>query len=133
MAVQKEYFGARGARKESTARVRIYKGEGDSVINDRTLKEYYPNRYRRKRLLQPLVVTDLVEDVHFSVKVNGGGRLTGQLDAIVLGLARAIIEMDPDKKKILVKHGLTTRDPRQKERKKYFNLKARKSPQFSKR
>jgi small subunit ribosomal protein S9 len=133
MAAEKEYFGARGARKEATARVRIYKGKGTSTINERPIKEYYPKDYRRKKLFKPLVVTGLRDKVYFTALAQGGGRITGQLDAIVLGLARAIIEMDPTQKPVLAEHGLTTRDPRQKERKKYFNIKARKKPQFSKR
>jgi small subunit ribosomal protein S9 len=129
MAKSKAYFEAKGTRKEATARVRIYKGKETSTINDKPVEEYYPEKYRKERLFQPMIVTGMRDKIYFTVKVQGGGRLTGQLDAIILGLARALIEMDPEFKEVLAKHGLTTRDPREK----YFNIKARKSPQFSKR
>jgi small subunit ribosomal protein S9 len=133
MAAKKKYYEGKGTRKTSTARVRIYEGKDSSVINEMPFEEYYPDEFRRERLLKPLTVTGFKDKVYFSAQVSGGGRLTGQLDSIVLGLARALIEMDPSLKETLAKQGLTTRDPREKERKKYFHIKARKKPQFSKR
>lgn len=131
--VSKKYFEAKGTRKSSTARVRIYKGNDPSIINGVPLEEYYPDKLSQKQLLKPLVVVGIADKFYLSAKVKGGGRLTGQRDAIMLGIARAIMKWDPDTKEMLRKEGLTTRDPREKERKKYFLLKARKRPQFSKR
>jgi len=131
--VSKKYFEAKGTRKSSTARVRIYKGKKPSVINGLPLEEYYPDKLRQEQLLKPLAVAGILDKFYFSAKVKGGGRLTGQRDSIMLGIARAIMKWDPDKREILRKEGLITRDPRQVERKKYFLLKARKRPQFSKR
>lgn len=82
--------------------------------------------------MRPLIVVGLEEKYYFTAKVSGGG-ITGQIDAIKLGLARALYKMDPELKAILRKDGLITRDSRAVERKKYHHLKARKKPQFSKR
>lgn len=129
----KKYFEAKGTRKSATARVRIYEGKEPSIINGLPLEEYYPDKLRQQLLLKPFVVAGIADKFYFSAKVKGGGRLTGQRDAIMLGIARAIMKWDSDKREILRNEGLVTRDPREKERKKYFLLKARKKPQFSKR
>ncbi|MEA3357535.1 MAG: uS9 family ribosomal protein, partial [Patescibacteria group bacterium] len=94
MAVKtkKKYIEARGGRKTSSARVRIYEGKGVSIINDKPVDEYYPDKIRQQELLRPLISAGLKTKIHFSVLVRGGGRLSGQLGAIRLGLARAIVK-----------------------------------------
>ncbi|KKQ10937.1 MAG: 30S ribosomal protein S9 [candidate division WS6 bacterium GW2011_GWE1_36_69] len=114
-----KYFEGIGRRKTSTARVRIYKGDKASTIT-----ELY--------IIRPLTVSGLETQYYFTAKVSGGG-ITGQADAIRLGLARAICLMNPEAKPALRKENLVTRDPREVERKKYHHVKARKKPQFSKR
>lgn len=133
MAKTDKYFEASGTRKTSTARVRLFKGEGATVINGQPLEEYYTDKFLREKLSRPLIVAGLVDKVYYTAKVRGGGRLTGQLDAIVLALSRAIEKLNPDKGIDLRKEDLLSRDPRKKERKKYYLKKARKRPQFSKR
>ncbi|MBN2100860.1 30S ribosomal protein S9 [Candidatus Dojkabacteria bacterium] len=128
----KKYFEGTGTRKTSKARVRIYEGKGASVVNDKPYEEVFKDDQQQKDLLRPLVVTGAVDKFHFSAHVSGGG-IVGQLDAIKLGLARALVEWDADKREALSKENLMSRDPRMKERKKYFLIKARKRPQFSKR
>jgi len=124
-----KYFEGVGRRKTSTARVRIYEGKGTSTINDLPIEKYFSTKVD---VNQPLVISGLLEKSYFTAKVNGGG-ITGQLDAIKLGMSRAIVKMDADKKSALRSEGLITRDSRMVERKKYHHRKARKKPQFSKR
>ncbi len=131
-AEKNKYFEGVGSRKTSTARVRIYEGEGTSTINGKPFKVVYPGSLFQERLLKPLVVAGLKDKFYFTAKAVGGG-IAGQLDAVVLGLARAIVNYDETNKPALRNEGVLTRDPRQVERKKYFLRKARKRPQFSKR
>lgn len=121
-----------GRRKKSTARVRIYKGKKDSMVNEKTVEEYFLKKIDLRDVLTPLMLTELREKYYFTAKVSGGG-VTGQVGAVRLGLARAIYKMDPDLKPILRQNGMVTRDSRMVERKKYSYKKARKKPQFSKR
>ena len=126
-----QYFGT-GRRKSSVARVILSNGKGDFLINDRPFEEYIPSAATRLDVTQPLVLTESEGKYDISVNVNGGG-LTGQAGAIRLGITRALLEINPDLRKILKPAGLITRDSRSKERKKYGLKKARKASQFSKR
>ena len=126
-----QYFGT-GRRKSSVARVILSNGKGEFLINDRPFEEYIPSAATRLDVTQPLVLTETDGKYDISVNVNGGG-LTGQAGAIRLGITRALMEINPDLRKILKPAGLVTRDSRSKERKKYGLKKARKASQFSKR
>ena len=121
-----------GRRKVATARVRIYAGKESSTINGKVIEEYFAGIADAKRILKPLELTSLEGKYYFTAIVSGGG-ITGQLDAVQLGLARAIYKMEPEFKPTLRKNGLITRDSRMVESKKYNYKKARKKPQFSKR
>lgn len=121
-----------GRRKNAVARVRVKQGGNAIMINGKRIEEYFRREDHRENLIQVLRETDLEGKLTVLAKVNGGG-ITGQKDAIKLGLARAIEEIYPDLKDILKEKGYLTRDPREKERRKYGHAKARKSYQFSKR
>lgn len=125
------YYGV-GRRKESVARVRLFPGTGNIVINDKPLEEYFPKAAQQYTVKQPLVLSNLLEKFDVTAKVLGGG-FTGQSGAIRLGIARALIAAYGELKPTLKKDKLLTRDPRMKERKKYGLKKARRAPQFSKR
>jgi small subunit ribosomal protein S9 len=127
-----ERLQAVGRRKTSSARVTLRPGSGEWQVNGRTLNEYFPRLLHRKRAEEALKVTEYDGQFDVFVRVRGGG-ITGQADAIRLGLARAILEKDPEARPVLRKHGLLTRDPRKVERKKPGRPKARKRFQFSKR
>jgi small subunit ribosomal protein S9 len=127
-----KYYEGIGRRKTSSARVRIYEGTKASTVNGKSLKEYFVAEKDIKDVHRPLVVVGLRDKYYFTAKVQGGGT-TGQREAVRLGIARALYEMDPELKPALRKEGLVTRDPRMVERKKYNRVKARKKPQFSKR
>ena len=126
-----QYLGT-GRRKSSVARVYLRPGKGKITINDREFEDYIPSAAIRLDVLQPLELTENVEKFDILVNVFGGG-ITGQAGAIRLGITRALMEANPDYRKILKPAGLVTRDPRAKERKKYGLKKARRAPQFSKR
>ena len=121
-----------GRRKASVARVILRPGEGKITVNKRDFEEYIPSALARLDVSQPLVLTANENTFDISVNVNGGG-IIGQAGAIRLGITRALLEVNPDYRKILKPAGLITRDPRVKERYKYGLKKARRSPQFSKR
>lgn len=126
------YWGT-GRRKTSVARVRLVPGSGQLVINKRPGDDYLQfNPAYLTATKAPLEVLGLESDYDILVNVHGGG-LTGQADAIRLGVARALCQLDPENRKPLKVEGYLTRDPRAKERKKYGLKKARKAPQFSKR
>ncbi|OYD17613.1 30S ribosomal protein S9 [candidate division WOR-3 bacterium JGI_Cruoil_03_44_89] len=122
-----------GRRKRATARVKLTEGEGKIMVNGKELTEFFGGRedliYNAK---SPLRVTDTMDKFNISAKVEGGG-IRGQAEAILLGIARALVALEPDLKPSLKKEGLLTRDPREVERKKYGHPKARKRFQFSKR
>ena len=134
MAEKKEkYYYGRGRRKEASARVRLYFDEGKSTINEKTVEDYCANnKLLVYSLGEPLRITGNEGKVYFSVKITGGG-INGQIDAIKLGIARGLVVYDENNRLTLRKAGLLTRDPREKERKKYGLKRARKAPQFSKR
>jgi len=128
---QVQYYGT-GRRKSSVARVRLVPGEGRVVINGREINEYIPFAALREVVNQPLVATETTGTYDILVNVNGGG-YTGQAGAIRHGIARALLQVDPEFRPALKSAGLLTRDPRMKERKKYGLKGARRAPQFSKR
>lgn len=128
-----EYFEGVGRRKEATARVRIQTGSGEFVVNDRDVEEYFTRVGDLDAIMDPLnAVSYSRSDFDVSVLVKGGGD-TGQRDSVVLGLARALVEMDPDLRTTLSRGGHLTRDPRVKERKKPGLKGARKAPTYTKR
>ena len=127
------YYEGIGRRKTATARVRLYPGgEGSIVVNDKPAAEYFGREVDVTMLSEPLVATNNVGRFNISVHVGGGG-ITGQSGAICLGVARALLKIDPDNRPTLRKLGLLTRDPRAKERKKPGLKRARKAPQYTKR
>ncbi|PLR80515.1 30S ribosomal protein S9 [Bacillus canaveralius] len=128
---QVQYIGT-GRRKSSVARVRLVPGDGQIIINDRDIQEYIPFAALREVVQQPLVATETVGSYNIIVNVNGGG-YTGQAGAIRHGIARALLQADPEYRPTLKRAGLLTRDARMKERKKYGLKGARRAPQFSKR
>ncbi len=121
-----------GRRKEAIARVRILPGTGQWRINDRRLEEFFPNKVHQQLISEPFV--SLGADNQFDVvaRITGGG-VTGQAGALRLGIARALILVNPENRPALKRAGFLTRDARVKERKKYGLKKARKAPQYSKR
>lgn len=127
-----QYFEGIGRRKTSTARVRITKGSGSFVINEKTLDEYFPTERDNKAVTEPLGVLGGQSDYDISVMVKGGG-VTGQADSVRLGLARAILKMDPELRLELSHAGFLSRDSREKERKKPGLKGARKAPTYTKR
>ena len=128
---QVQYIGT-GRRKSSVARVRLVPGEGKITINKRDVEDYVPFETLRAVIKQPLVATETLGSYDIHVNVNGGG-YTGQAGAIRHGVARALLQVDPDFRPALKAAGLLTRDARMKERKKYGLKAARRAPQFSKR
>ncbi len=127
------FFYGTGRRKQSVARVRLYKGTGKIIINGRDIDDYFGLETLKVIVRQPLVLTENENKFDVVCNVLGGG-VTGQAGAIRHGISRALLEFDSDKFKASLKQaGFLTRDPRMKERKKYGLKKARKAPQFSKR
>ena len=126
-----KYYGT-GRRKKSIARVYLVPGKGDVTINKRSIDDYFGLETLKVIVRQPLVATDNVEKFDVLVTVKGGG-YTGQAGAIRHGIARALLQADPEYRPVLKKAGFLTRDPRMKERKKYGLKAARRAPQFSKR
>jgi small subunit ribosomal protein S9 len=125
------YYGT-GRRKTSTARVYLRPGNGALVVNDRQIEAYLPRPTLQMDLKQPLVLTDMNGKFDVKVVVAGGG-MAGQAGAIRLGIARALLRVNPDFRPTLKKAGLLTRDARKVERKKYGRAGARRRFQFSKR
>jgi small subunit ribosomal protein S9 len=123
---------ATGRRKTSVARVFLRQGKGSIMINARSLQEYFGRETARMIVLQPFDVTQTSGTLDIDVNVAGGGS-SGQAGAIRHGIARALIQFNPDLRLPLKKAGFVTRDPRAVERKKYGRHKARKRPQYSKR
>ena len=121
-----------GRRKTSVARVYLRPGSGKVTINHRDIESYFPLEWRRRSVVAPLTVTNLQAQFDVVVNVRGGG-LTGQAEAIRMGIARALVENNEENRKPLRDAGFLTRDPRMVERKKYGQPKARKRFQFSKR
>ncbi len=128
---QAQYLGT-GRRKSAVARVRLVPGSGKVTINKKDMDEYFGFETLKMIVRQPLVLTKTEGSYDVLVNVQGGG-YTGQAGAIRHGIARALLEVNPELRPALKKAGFLTRDPRMKERKKYGLKAARRAPQFSKR
>ena len=128
----KDVIRTTGRRKSSVAQIKMTPGTGKITVNTRDLKNYFPNMFLIQNLQQPLVLTNTKDKFDIKVKVIGGG-MQGQSGAIRLGIARALVEANPEYKTILKKNKMLTRDSRAKERKKFGKYGARRSPQFTKR
>ena len=126
-----QYYGT-GRRKTSTARVYLRPGSGEITVNRRPFNNYFPNEALQMIIRQPLTMTDTLGKFDVLVTVDGGGS-AGQAGAVRHGITRALMEYNADLRPTLKRAGLVTRDPRQKERKKYGQKGARKRFQFSKR
>lgn len=127
------YFYALGRRKSATARVRLMGGKGNITINDKPANEYFAeSKYLLAKLNEPFVVLDQVGKFDVSAHVSGGGH-EGQIEAVRLGIAKALSTMNEDLKGTLKRADLLSRDPREKERKKFGLKGARKQRQFTKR
>jgi small subunit ribosomal protein S9 len=130
MAVQAFYSGT-GRRKTAIARVRLLPGEGEMIVNGRTVDEHFGNAVHDAELRLPFRVTGTEGRFNVMIKVEGGG-VTGQAGAIRHGISRALLELDPEGHRLPLRQaGLLTRDPRMKERKKYGLKRARKAPQYT--
>ncbi|MDN4166890.1 30S ribosomal protein S9 [Cytophagales bacterium LB-30] len=121
-----------GRRKTSVARVYLAPGKGNIVVNDKDVKAYFPSEILQTIVKQPLTITETLGNYDFNINVDGGG-LTGQAEAIRLGISRALCEVSAENRPALKVEGFLTRDPRMVERKKYGRRKARRRFQFSKR
>lgn len=129
---EKAIYTATGRRKASVARVRMFPGDGKITINDRPLNEYFGLKTMELIINQPLEATDTKGKYDIVANVFGGG-FSGQAGAVRHGIARALLKVDMEYRGSLKKAGLLTRDPREKERRKYGLKKARKASQYSKR
>ncbi len=128
-----QYFEGIGRRKESSARVRVMSGSGVFTVNDKTVEEYFTRLGDIESILGPLSAAGMDRATcDITVKVMGGG-VTGQTDSVKLGLARALLKMNPELSSAMRKGGFLTRDPRIKERKKPGLKRARKAPTYTKR
>lgn len=131
MAVQ--YYEGIGRRKAATARVRVMNGSGDFLVNNKPAPEYFPRLGDMLSVMSPLEAAgEPLNQFDISVMVMGGG-VTGQTEAVRLGIARALLKMNPDLRPVMRKAGLLTRDARVKERKKPGLKRARKAPTYTKR
>lgn len=126
------YVWGTGKRKCAIAQVRLFPGDGGIVINDRPYEEVFPRLSHRRTIEFAFLVTDTTGKFRTAIKVNGGG-VSGQAEAIRLGIARALVKENELLKPVLRKQGLLTRDARIVERKKYGLKGARKAPQYTKR
>lgn len=131
MAIIKESIGV-GRRKRAVAAVRLRPGKGNIDINGRTLENYFTSELQRKIILAPLEKFHLVKNYDIIIRAKGGG-IEGQMIAARLGIARALVKEDEERRGLLKGEGYLTRDPRKRERKKYGLAGARKKYQFSKR
>jgi small subunit ribosomal protein S9 len=127
-----EVINTLGRRKTAVARVYLSKGKGNVTVNNRDYKEFFPVAVLQSKIVQPFTLTDTVDQYDVKVNVAGGG-INGQVEAIRLGISRALVELNEENKPLLKEEGLMTRDPRMVERKKPGQPKARKKFQFSKR
>lgn len=125
-------YSATGRRKTATARVNLTPGSGKILINKRPFEEYFGTLTLQNKVLHPFQIVNVANQFDVAIRTKGGG-VTGQLGAIQLGIARALLKVDPELKSVLREHSLLTRDPRKKERKKAGQPGARKRFQFSKR
>lgn len=127
-----EYVEAIGRRKTSTARVRLYPGSGEVVVNDKPMPDYFGRSLDQMILMQPLNLTGTAGTYNISIHVSGGGE-SGQASAARHGISRALVETDGNLRTVLKSAGFLTRDPRAKERKKPGLKRARKAQQYTKR
>jgi small subunit ribosomal protein S9 len=121
-----------GRRKAAIARVRLRPGNGTIVVNGRAVEDYFPSATHRMILTEPLRLVEKSEVYDIDASLDGGG-ISGQAGALRLGIARSLSELEPELRATLKRAGFLTRDPREKEQKKYGLKKARKAPQYSKR
>lgn len=127
------FFSAHGRRKEAVARVRLYQGKGEIIVNEKPIEKYFPSDVLKVKWSKPFRLTKTVGQYYATIKVGGSGK-NSQIEAIIHGLSRALILANPEFKPTLKKAGLLTRDPRAKERRKYGRAqKARKGKQSPKR
>jgi len=130
---EKRYYQGTGRRKTAVARVRLFAGSGDFIVNGKGLVEYFGAReFFARELARPLELTGNATSFNVLAKVRGGG-MSGQVSAVRHGIARALLDLNADLRPVLKKAGLLTRDPRMKERKKPGLKRARKAPQYTKR
>lgn len=128
-----QYFEGIGRRKRASARVRVYPGgTGQITVNDKPVEDYFPRSGDVEILSGPMNTVGLEKALDVTVKVNGGG-ITGQRDAVMMGLARALVKQDENLRSPMRKGGFLTRDAREKERKKPGLKRARKAPTYTKR
>ena len=121
-----------GRRKGAVARVRVRTGTGKIIVNQREVANYFPSKAHQMILSEPLRITSTDEAYDVEATLHGGG-ISGQAGALRLGIARALVEIDPEMRTTLKRAGFLSRDQREKESKKYGLKKARKAPQYSKR
>jgi len=131
-ATQEKNFIAVGRRKEAVARVILRPGTGSITVNGRDFADYFPTMNAQARVIEPLSKLELLTKFDVVANVRGGG-ISGQADAVRLGIARFLEHLNPGLRPQLKREGFLTRDPRVKERKKYGQKRARKKFQFSKR
>ena len=131
--VSQQYYEGIGRRKQSSARVRLYPGgTGRFIVNDKEVEDYFPREGDFDIMIRPLIVVGQNGSYDISVHVMGGG-ISGQRDSVKLGIARALLKIDPEMRSRLKPEGLLTRDARIKERKKPGLKRARKAPTYTKR
>jgi small subunit ribosomal protein S9 len=130
--VPKPLIQSTGRRKAAVARVRLRPGDGAIIVNRRAVEDYFPSATHRMLLTEPLRVVDKATEYNIDATLDGGG-VSGQAGALRLGIARALSVLEPELRAPLKRAGFLTRDPREKEQKKYGLKKARKAPQYSKR
>src|SRR5579859_5482596 len=130
--VPKPLIQSTGRRKAAVARVRLRPGAGTITLNKRPLEEYFPSATHRMVITEPLRLVDKLETYDIDATMTGGG-VSGQAGALRHGIARALVELEPELRIPLKRAGFLTRDSREKESKKYGLKKARKAPQYSKR
>ncbi len=133
MAEEKRYYQGTGRRKTAVARVRLFPGNGEFVVNGRAAQEFFGGRqFLQHTIMSPLVITNLEGAYNVLVKVRGGGD-SGQAQAVRHGISRALLDADETLRPVLKQAGFLTRDPRMKERKKVGLKRARKAPTYTKR
>jgi len=130
--VSKPLIQSTGRRKAAVARVRLRPGSGVVTVNRRAIDEYFPSATHRMIITEPLRLVEKAEVYDIDTTLDGGG-VSGQAGALRLGIARALVDLDPELRAPLKRAGFLTRDAREKESKKYGLKKARKAPQYSKR
>lgn len=129
----KRYYQGTGRRKTAVARVRLFPGSGEFVVNGKKPEDYFgPRDLLQREIRTPLMLTNNLSSFNVLVKVRGGG-VSSQAGAVRHGVARALLDLDADLRGVLKKAGMLTRDPRAKERKKAGLKRARKAPQYTKR